>query len=94
MYKDVAANASPWYIKLAGYQLMNGAKEHYTTLAEETKTELTSIKDGDASKVSELEKNISLYEARAKEMGDAIVSLKEKETDSQVLQYLKQILPE
>ena len=88
-------NASPWFIKLAGYQLMNASKEHYKSLSEEANTKLNTIeKEGNAVKISELEAQISKHNARAKELSDAISSLKEKETDAQVLQYLKQILGE
>ena len=74
---------------------MNASKEHYNSLSEEAKTKLNTIeKEGDAVKVSELEAQISKHNARAKELSDAISSLKEKETDAQVLQYLKQILGE
>lgn len=95
MYKDVAANASPWYIKLAGYQLLNATKGHYSSLAKSTKDELNNVESGaETSKVSELENRIKQYETKSNDLSEAISSIKEKETDSQVLQYLKQILGE
>lgn len=78
MYKDVAANASPWYIKLAGYQLLNAAKASYKSKAD-------AIED-------ETEKTLLL--SRFNELDEAIKSIRAKETDEQVLQYVKQILGE
>lgn len=77
MYKDVAENASPWFVKLAGYQLLNATKGHYTQKAS------SASDDGDKT----------LYKGIAKDVSDAITRIKNKETDEQVLQYLKQILP-
>jgi aminopeptidase N len=77
VYKDVAENASPWFVKLAGYQLLNAAKGHYTQKAS------AASNDGDKT----------LYNGIAKDISDAITRIKNKETDEQVLQYLKQILP-
>jgi len=95
MYKDVAANASPWFVKLAGYQLLNATKNHYMKLAKEEEKMLNSEENaGNTSKISEIENKISAYNAKAKELGNEINSIKSKETDAQVLQYLKQIIGE
>ncbi|MFP5470846.1 MAG: M1 family aminopeptidase [Bacteroidia bacterium] len=77
-YKDVAANASPWFVKLAGYQLLNATKGHYQQKASST--------------TDNAEK--AVYSEKANDISASINSIKEKETDSQVLQYLKQILPQ
>lgn len=93
MYKDVAENGNPWFIKLAGYQLLNASKGHYKSLVDDTKTKLNTLeKDGKTEQLSNLENLISLYNSRSEELSNSISTLRGKEKDEQVLQYLKQVL--
>lgn len=90
LFEDVARNGSPWWLKFSGYQQLSMLQSHYskkelemTTLAESLRKEGKTM-DADQAQADAV---------RAKNMSEKIVALindiKSKETDKNILQYVK-----
>ncbi len=91
IYEDEIKSDGMWITKLAGYQLLNGLKSHYEKRVNELETKIMSLEQESAGieQKLQLEKDMNYCKAKEKEIGAKLQMLKENETDSNVLKYLK-----
>lgn len=90
VFEDVARNGSAWWIKLGGYQMLNGLQAHFSKREMEHKGLSESLRKEGKTMEAAQEEAASI---KAKNIQDRIVAsiyeLKSKESDKNLLQYLK-----
>lgn len=90
VFEDVARTGSTWWVKLGGYQMLNGLQAHFSkremehkglseSLQKEGKTMEAAQEDGAAVKCRNQQDRINTL----------LATLKSQETDKNLLQYLK-----
>lgn len=90
VFEDVAKNGSAWWIKLGGYQMLNSMQAHFA------KRELdhnalanTYKKEGKSMEATQEEAEAVKCKNQQDKISALIIELKNKETDKNLLQYLK-----
>jgi hypothetical protein len=90
VFEDVARNGNAWWIKLGGYQMLNGLQAHFAKRELEHKGLADSLQKEGKTMDAAQEEGAAV---KCKNTQDRIVALvndlKSKETDKNLLQYLK-----
>jgi aminopeptidase N len=90
VFEEQARNGSAWWIKLGGYQMLSGMQAHFAKRELEHKGLAESLqKEGKTMEASQEE----AASVKCKNIGERIMAsvndMKSKETDKNLLQYLK-----
>ena len=89
-FEDVARNGSAWWIKLGGYQMLNGIQAHYAKREMEHNNKAESLrKEGKSMEATQEEKEAIHCKNQQESINNMLIEMKSKETDKNVLQYLK-----
>lgn len=89
VFKDIAENESMWFVKLSGYQLLNGLQSHYTKESSTLETSIASFEaEGNAMKAADSKKDLNFCKAKITEISSILNTLKQNETDGNVKKYL------
>lgn len=90
VFEDVARNGSVWWIKLGGYQMLNGLQAHYSKREMEHKALAESLqKEGKNIEAAQEEQESVKCKNQEERINNLIIELKNKETDKNLLQYIK-----
>lgn len=90
VFEDVARNGNVWWIKLGGYQMLNGLQALYSKRElEHTSNAENLTKEGKAADAAQEEQAAVKCKNQQDRINNLLVELKKKETDKNLLQYLK-----
>ncbi len=90
VFEDVARNGNVWWIKLGGYQMLNGLQAHYSKRELEHKALAESLqKEGKTAEAAQEEAASIKCRNEGERINNLIIELKNKETDKNLLQYIK-----
>jgi len=90
LFEDVARNGSPWWLKFSGYQMLSGLQGHYSKRELELATKAESLmKEGKNSEAALAERDAMNAKKRSEVIANLINDIKSKETDKNILQYIK-----
>jgi aminopeptidase N len=90
VFEDVARNGNVWWIKLGGYQMLNGLQAHYSKRELEHKALAESLqKEGKTMEAAQEEAASVKCKNEGERINNLIIDLKNKETDKNLLQYIK-----
>ncbi|HYG49534.1 MAG TPA: M1 family metallopeptidase [Flavobacteriales bacterium] len=90
VFEDVARNGNTWWIKLGGYQMLNGLQAHFSKREMEHNALAESLKkDGKTMEATQEEGEAVKCKNQQERINALLVELKSKETDKNLLQYLK-----
>lgn len=90
LFEDVARNGSPWWLKFSGYQMLSGLQGHYSKRELELATKAESLmKEGKNSEAALAEREAMNAKKRSEMIANLITEIKSKETDKNILQYIK-----
>lgn len=87
VYQSVVEGTTTWWMKMGGYQGLLTTKNRLKNRVSEITTDIEVTTD--ATQKSKLERKVSELQAELREVQTVIDSLKKKETDKKVLEYLK-----
>ena len=89
VFKDIAENESMWFVKLSGYQLLNGLQSHYTKESSTLETSIESFEaEGNAMKAADSKKDLNFCKVKITEISSILNTLKQNETDGNMKKYL------
>ncbi len=90
VFEDVARNGNVWWIKLGGYQMLNGLQAHFSKREMEHNALAESLKKEGKSMDAEQEVKEGIKcKNQQDRINNLIIELKRKESDKQLLQYIK-----
>ncbi|MFT7614428.1 MAG: aminopeptidase N [Parvicellaceae bacterium] len=89
IFEDVARNGNPWFLKLAGYQLLRNAAKTFGEIAGEQKLLHNKYMDeGATMKAASAKQDQIKAENQAESIKRTVEAIRMAETDANVLQYL------
>ena len=90
VFEDVARNGNAWWIKLGGYQMLNGLQAHFSKRELEHKALAESLeKDGKTMEAKQEEGEAVKCKNQSERINSLILEMKNKETSKELLQYIK-----
>lgn len=90
IFEDVARNGSPWWLKFSGYTMLSGLQAHFAKKEQEMGVKAESLmKEGKNSEAAIVEREQMAAKKRSEDIAKLINEIKSKETDKNILQYLK-----
>lgn len=90
VFEEVARNGNSWWIKLGGYQMLSGLHAHYSKRELEHEGLSNSLKkEGKSMEAAQEEAEAVKCKNQQEKINNLITELKNKETDKNLLQYLK-----
>ena len=90
LFENVARNEGAWYMRLSGYQMLNGLQAMYSKREMEHKSKSEELaKEGKTMEAAQEEKGMEYCRLQQEKINALIIDMKSKETDKNLLQYIR-----
>lgn len=90
IFEETARNGSPWWLKFSGYQQLSSFQGYYSKVELEMTTKAESLrKEGKNMEADQAQSEAVKAKNKSEEIAKMINDLKAKETDKNILQFIK-----
>lgn len=90
LFEEIARTGSPWWMKFSGYQQLSSFQSYYSKRELELSTQAESLrKEGKEMEANQAQSESVKAKNRSEQIANTINDLKAKETDKNILQYVK-----